>query len=78
MEFYNDIMNEPKWYRWADGLVVLLIGVAVGITVAMVLPAMEVETRVTNTQTTRLRSPEAPTQDKILTENGTTIRVDEI
>lgn len=79
MDYYQDLLQEPKWYRWADGLVVLLIGIALGMTVMLALPAYETEMRSVNTtRETRLLTPEAPVQDRIITENGTSIRIDEI
>lgn len=79
MDYYQDLLQEPKWYRWADGFVVLLIGIALGMTVMLALPAYETEMRgVNTTRETRLLTPDAPAQDRILTENGSSIRIDEI
>ncbi len=37
MELYDEIMREPRWYRWIDGLVVLIIGAVLGILISQAM-----------------------------------------
>ena len=51
------VSREPAYYRWIDGLVLLVIGVAIGIVISQSIALFEVGTTTETIHRVRLQRP---------------------
>lgn len=56
-----EISKDPFWYRWLDGLIVLVIGFSIGVVASQVILSEEVTTV---TSTTRIINRDPDTNDE--------------
>jgi uncharacterized membrane protein YciS (DUF1049 family) len=74
MDFYSEIMQEPKWYRWVDSVVILIIGMVLGIVIANIFFI----NKVTVTQTIRRVPLQQEQQVPHTIDNKKRIRFEEV